>query len=317
MEAGATGLAEGSFYAQLKALAREPADPDAADPSDATDVRHLADPDWRPAQPTEPADEPDKGGDADEPDKADKADQADKPKKADEADEADDAKRPAWDKDRQRRDQELADLRKKLSTLEEAIAAANRTGQPPVQEPPAKGDEDVDLDAELAPLDEFATEAERNERFNVLVKRQRALEARQQKREAQADAETSQRANKEAYNRLLDECDGDFGAEFRNAAVERMREVWNEAGFKPGNFPDPAHTRLAVRGVYAELKAAKLLAQPKPTAKPKGTPKGAAQKPPASSSARGGRPSRITGGSLTETLDQTLDRLVATGRIRL
>lgn len=165
--------------------------------------------------------------------------------------------KPAWDKDRQVKDQEIAGLKKQNAQLTDALATKSKSGSEP-----KAADDTLDLDSELPELDEYADEETRVARINLLTRRDTARRAMD-----------TQKGNKDAYDAILVECDEKFGAEFRNDAVARVEDIWKEEGFSPDNLPDAASTRLAVRGVYAELQNVQLREPKKPTKKTSSSPK--------------------------------------------
>lgn len=148
-----------------------------------------------------------------------------------------------WDKTRQQKDQELANLRKQNAQLMEVLAR-------PAGEAEAADTGDAEID--LSELDEYADDDARNAVVNQLIRRQKRLEA-----------EIASRDNKAAYHAILAQCDKDFGPEFRNEAINRVKEIWDEAGFGDETYPDAGSTRVAVRGVYAELQNAQLRSEVK------------------------------------------------------
>ena len=158
---------------------------------------------------------------------------------------------PAWDKDRQTRDQYLADARKenrelhdRLARLEGQVAA----GRPGEAKGPAGDDPDLD---EIDPLD---TEEDVGRKFNALSRRLRAAETRGQ---AAEDRET-QRANQEALAAVLNEGAAQYGEAHRNEVLQRAREVWAEQGFDTGQLPDGPSARALILGTYAQVHAAAL-----------------------------------------------------------
>ena len=175
-----------------------------------------------------------------------------------EAEPEDDAKPKEWDKDRQARDQKMANLLKENEALKAQLETAKAaSANPDAGALDEDGDEaDLTLDgkseaqlrADIKPLDEFSSEEDRNHNLTILAKLDELRSAR--------DQAVRDRA---AYYRILRECDKDYGAEFRNEAMARAKKLAEDQGFGTKiPLPSPAHTRLALRGIYAELKADKL-----------------------------------------------------------
>lgn len=200
-------------------------------------------------------------------------------------------KKQEWDKDRQVKDQELAGLRKQNAQLTEALVMKGK-GEGESE----TADDTLDLDSELPELEEFADEDARVERINLLTRRDKARNARD-----------AQKANKDAYDAILVECDDKFGPEFRNEAVAKMKEIWEKEGFGPGNYPDAASTKLAVRGVYAELQNTQLREGPKkPTKKKTSSPK--------PDTGRGGKVARKAAAGMM-TMDEAVADMDASGEL--
>ena len=223
--------------------------------------------------PTEKPDEPEKS--ADEPAKPD-----DEPAKPEGSD---------WDKDRQAKDQEIANLRKDKATLEGQLAAA-------ATKPPAEGEEPAEDDGEISELDEFADEEDRTKVVNELIRRDK-----------QRAADDANRDNLRAYEEVLTEADKKYSPELRNEAVKRLAEVWASEGFGPANYPSPASTRVAVMGMYAQLAQEKAVeAAKKPPAK---KPRQPAQDP-----GRGGSEVAVAPSGM-ETVDEAFASMAAEGKV--
>ena len=183
----------------------------------------------------------------------DSVDEAESP-----APDASDETQTGWDKDRQKRDQELAAVTKDRDQMSERLQAleSQMQGQGPAAEDASGeqgdlGDDYVDIQA-LEPLDEFATEEDRNARMNQMLQNQQAGDARSRAREQRQ----AQDANRQAFNTIVDEACKKHGAEHRNAIVEQVRTQWQDGGFNANHYPDAATTRMAVLGVAAQLELA-------------------------------------------------------------
>jgi len=220
--------------------------------------------------------------------------------------------KPGWDKERQKKDQQLANLRK---TNEVLLSQLKASGDKPDGEDtvatidkPLMSDEDFNEFLGMDAPDEFADEDERKAYDGKRNLAMRELLRRDQVRTQNDAARTEEEvmtANRSAYNTLLDEADAQYGAEHRNAAVKQMADLWQEQGFTPGNYPSAEITRLAIMGVYAQLA---LKASGKPPVK-KATKKSI----PLDSGRGGDTPTRKKGGDLNRSNEQALAEMVESG----
>jgi len=194
-----------------------------------------------------------------------------------------------WDLERQRKDEEMADLRKENERLKAAPA------QP---ETPAEEPEPV---VELTDLDEYATEEDRNAAVNELIRRRKADEANQ-----------VQQSNRDAFDAILTKADEKYSPDFRNKAVELLREQWKEQGFTADYYPDPGSTEIAVLGAYAQLDAAATRAKlEKLESEP---PK---KQPPKADPAKSGKRPSMGPASLTISMDEAIGEMAAEGAFNI
>jgi len=164
------------------------------------------------------------------------------PEKPQEPEAADKGCKQAWDREKQERDQELANLRKENERLK--AAAEGKT--PAREKAPAKADGPADEEAEapgkaekpavapgeggtsdgkalsdltdeeladLQELDEFAEETDRNKVLNEIIRRENQRARREKAERLSRDEQNRQAANKKAYEALLDEGAKKYGAD--------------------------------------------------------------------------------------------------------
>lgn len=295
-------VSEEMMYAGMRESANPdhvPEGPDAPDPSDATSSGNHPDlpgaDDAPPARDTTDTAEPEKPA-ADAEPKATEPGQAPSP--------------TAWNKDRQRLDQDNANLRTQgerlgqqvqtLATRVEELAA----GQTP---PGGIGDKTDEELKDLVELDEYATEADRNAAVNELIRRDGIRRKRDDARD-QASTETDQQTkNRKAYTELLAKAEAKYGKEHRNEAVKRIQQQWTDQGFSDDYFPDPASTGAAVMGIFAEV-AAEAKAAPAKT-----RPRTSA---PAHDPGAGGSQAPSSQDAGMESLDDVMDDMLAKGQLR-
>jgi len=212
-----------------------------------------------------------------------------------EADEPDDAgKAQAWDKDRQRRDEEHARERRELQGQAEAAAQANQALAEEIRalregrETAASAAEDREVEEALARVDALSDLSEPAE-IVAAVKAVKRLSLRAPKGGADAErvekieqalqslAEsvrglgeaTAVRQGREELEGAMAELDGEFGAEFHNDALEVAGQYLLKQGRTLENPPTLAEKRIALRLAYTELKAGK---KPAKGGKPKPKP---------------------------------------------
>jgi hypothetical protein len=249
-----------------------------------------------------------------EPPKAD-AKPEEEPAKEEEEVEVED--KPKWDKDRQVKDQELATLRKENAELK---ARAKPENPPGTEDAPEADDDESDdgkteaeLRAQIVPIDDSM---DYDERTKALEKNQDLLLKIDEARALRDDY----RRGRAAYSRILRECDEEFGPEFHNKVVKQMADLWKKEGFGPKKpVPDAAHTRLAVRGFYAQAKGKKLEATIE-AGKPKPKPKGEAEDKPKTPVQESGNAGAFgyDDGTPEEgpaSVDQIFDRMMKAGQV--
>lgn len=212
-----------------------------------------------------------------------------------------------WDKDRQAKDQEIANLRKQVEALTTKALAQDKL---PAEAPAAK----TLTDQQIADIQELGDDASYEQLISVvneMARRDKARVSQLAELKAERDAEKADKANhanRSAYEELLAEADKRYGKEFHNAAVARMAELWEEQGFGPSRYPDAGHTRVALMGVYAELKSAKLESELAEAKKGKAKPAG-----PATDGLRRAAPAvDFSGGAMT--LEEAAAQMKAEGR---
>ena len=177
---------------------------------------------------------------------------------------------PTWDKDRQARDQELANLRKETQSLKEQLSGKE------VVEP-----------VELPVLDDYSDMA-------AVAKHIKAARAEN----AELREMLEQRDNKDAYNELLTNvCKlPGVGEEQRNIIDGRMKAAFKERGYGPGNYPSPEQTEDLATRFAQELVIESLKTKP---GKTKAAPKSKA----APDTGKGGKPASVDYDSLVGSGD--------------
>ncbi len=163
--------------------------------------------------------------------------------------------KPFWDPERQKRDQQIANLKKERDSLKRELAQREEGGARDVQEIATEL-------AELAasPLDELSTEGDQRERTQKLNQLTAEL-AVAQVRDKQSVAD-----NEELDTVLDTVCgDPDVGAKYRNEIIAGLNKEVEKLGFGPGNWPSSEHAREIAYRVGLKLALAdKAKAPPQP-----------------------------------------------------
>jgi len=175
--------------------------------------------------------------------------------------------KPVWDKERQKKDQELATLRKKVAELEgktetaetlddllEPLAEASGTlpQLPPVPKAPK-------------PLDPYATDEEREQYWQEVADFNAATERFNQavfERDTQIAAKAESLANQKKAMELLDNGVKLVGEEQRNALIARVKEVFAARGYTKDKPPTPEQAEDIVQAQAYRLMVEKGPATP-------------------------------------------------------
>ena len=226
----------------------------------------------------EPADDDD-----DEPEEGDDEAEGDEPDTAA-------AKPKAWDKLRQQKDQEIANLRKELAklkgdrgaeesdagALEELLAARSDAELPPLPKmpkAPTPPDEYASEEEERAYRRDLAAWSKAQEAFNeAVLQREQALTDR-----AQAAA------NKKAASAVMNSAVKMVGESNRNALVERVKAEFSRRGYTREKMPNADQAADIVEKEALKLKLelggkATTTERPKPQDRPGGGARAAADK---------------------------------------
>ncbi len=200
----------------------------------------------------------------------------------------------AWDKERQQRDQELANLRKEKARLEaELQAVKGGSTEEDVTEYPSADElalrREINELKPLEPLDSMADDAER-------AAREAERERRQLLRDRLSNMafEREQRqADRQAASAMLNDVCRKYGEDLRNDLVDGFKTECAARGYDgKTSWPGDREARDMLRVLALELRAAK----PKPTPTNKTEPKkpaatgGARSAPPAAGAHASGGP---------------------------
>jgi len=164
------------------------------------------------------------------------------------------AEKPFWDPERQKRDQQIANLKKERDSLKRELTQREEGGGREVQE---IADELAELAAN--PLDELTTEEEQRGRTQKLNQLTAELAA-SQVREKQSVAD-----NEELDTVLDTVCgDPDVGAKYRNEIIAGLNKEVEKLGFGPGNWPSSEHAREIAYRIGLKLALAEKAKAPPP-----------------------------------------------------
>lgn len=234
---------------------------------------------------------------------------------------ADDEPKPqAWDKDRQKRDQEQAEHRKRLEAQIEALTERNNELTQQMtsflqQQVGSSQDNEPDEVQEM--LDGLSGDSDAEDMANAiktLAKRSgdtsaveemmerflaKKLEPLQQELE-ELRTHNSKREDQETLGSILSEMDAEFGSQYRNQAIAQAQDFLRSQGRDDENPPTLLETQMAIRAAYQQLSQKGGKPAPRKPSVPLDSGRGG--KGPSSKSLRG-------------SLDDVVEGMVASGRI--
>jgi hypothetical protein len=179
-----------------------------------------------------------------------------------------------WDRERQQRDQEAANLRKTVEEQGKMVAGLVETLRQQPAGTAAREEKKDELLEQFEALDETAgadelvkalkmtlnfarnADSETKGELKVLAGKLKVLSDQAEAREKR-DAEASEEsAGKKAVNKMMERLDNRFGAENREAAKKLVKKSLAEAGFDKQNPPDDATFFQHLMEAYGDAKDA-------------------------------------------------------------
>lgn len=255
------------------------------------------------------------GGPQDPTDATDPANQSVKDEEPDEEseeapEEPEPEDKPVWDKERQRRDQTIANLRKENIRLRSTL---DSEAEKPDEKTSAQEEADealkdlAELDPDIADLDDVI---QAQNRVVAALKQQKAdFKAELADIQASTSADDQADADAEAFETLIDEACETVGEQLRTAIVKSVNEAFSERKYSDDNLPPEEQVRDLVFSIAHKAHAEHLVETAKAAKKKK------TKAPvPRTDTVSGGSPADILKGT-AQDVDEAWDQMEREGQL--